>query len=174
MAYKNKEDRVEYAKKYYKENKEKIKKQVKYRKSITKNKGKQKLFTCISCNVEKILLNKYSSKGYFCSNKCEGEYRTKLGIENWINGNYIPSQNTIRRYILLIKGHKCEICGLSEWNGLPIPIEVDHIDGNANNNDYTNFRILCPNCHAQTPTFKFKNKGKGRKKRMDKYYLDKT
>jgi hypothetical protein len=44
----------------------------------------------------------------------------------------------------------------------PIPLELDHIDGDAGNNNYDNLRVLCPNCHALTPTFKAKNKGKGR------------
>lgn len=51
-----------------------------------------------------------------------------------------------------IKLHKCEICSNSMWNGLPIPIELDHIDGNHFNNDLVNLRIICPNCHAQTDT----------------------
>lgn len=59
-----------------------------------------------------------------------------------------------------IKTHKCEICESVEWMGKPIPLELDHIDGNHFNNDFTNLRILCPNCHAQTDTNSGKNKGK--------------
>ena len=58
------------------------------------------------------------------------------------------------------KEKKCEVCGIEEWNGLPAPLELDHIDGNHWDNTFENLRILCPNCHAQTPTNSGKNKGK--------------
>lgn len=59
-----------------------------------------------------------------------------------------------------LKEHKCECCGITEWNGQPTPIELDHIDGNRYNNTIDNLRILCPNCHAQTETYRGRNKGK--------------
>ena len=57
-----------------------------------------------------------------------------------------------------VKEHKCEMCGITEWNGQPTPIELDHIDGNRYNNTIENLRILCPNCHAQTDTYRGRNK----------------
>lgn len=56
-----------------------------------------------------------------------------------------------------IKEHKCEVCNETEWMGKKIPIELDHIDGNHYNNDLSNLRIICPNCHAQTDTNSGKN-----------------
>jgi hypothetical protein len=53
--------------------------------------------------------------------------------------------------------HCCSICNLSVWNDKPIPLEIDHIDGCHTNNTYTNLRAICPNCHAQTDTYKGKN-----------------
>ena len=67
----------------------------------------------------------------------------------------------LRKRILLEEcGHRCCVCGLSEWMGKPIPIELDHVDGNSDNNTRTNLRLLCANCHAQTPTYRAKNKGR--------------
>lgn len=60
-----------------------------------------------------------------------------------------------------IKEAKCESCGLSKWMSKSIPLELDHIDGNHFNNDFNNLRILCPNCHAQTPTYSGKNSNGG-------------
>jgi len=64
-----------------------------------------------------------------------------------------------------IKEHKCDICGITEWMGKKVPIELDHIDGNHYNNEMNNLRIVCPNCHAQTDTNSGKN-NKHRKKRI--------
>lgn len=60
--------------------------------------------------------------------------------------------NTLKERLISAgyKERKCECCGLSTWNGKPIPIELHHIDGNHNNNSLSNLQILCPNCHAQT------------------------
>jgi hypothetical protein len=55
----------------------------------------------------------------------------------------------------------CCYCNLAEWLGNPIPLELDHIDGDRNNNNLNNLRLLCPNCHALTPNYRGKNKGKG-------------
>ena len=61
----------------------------------------------------------------------------------------------------------CGLCGLSgEWNGRPINLQIDHINGNAVDNRIENLRILCPNCHSQTDSFGGRNKGKGMANRI--------
>lgn len=62
--------------------------------------------------------------------------------------------------------NKCSICGISDWQDKPAPLELDHIDGNRFNNEISNFRIICCNCHAQTDTYKSKNR-KNRAKLTD-------
>ena len=56
-----------------------------------------------------------------------------------------------------IKENKCEICGISEWNGKPIQMELHHIDGDRTNHKLSNLMMLCPNCHSQTETFRARN-----------------
>lgn len=64
--------------------------------------------------------------------------------------------------------YKCIHCGLSEWMGLKITLELDHIDGNRYNNERSNLRCLCPNCHSITDTWKMgKSEFKGKRKRTD-------
>ena len=53
--------------------------------------------------------------------------------------------------------HQCSCCGLTKWNDQPIPLELDQINGDNKDNSLSNLRLLCPNCHAQTPTYRGKN-----------------
>lgn len=62
--------------------------------------------------------------------------------------------------LIKLRGKKCEVCFHTQWCGKEIPIELDHIDGNPENGTSENLRLICPNCHAQTSTYKGKNAGK--------------
>ena len=74
-----------------------------------------------------------------------------------------------RKYFIDTYGFKCSICGITEWMGQPTPVILDHIDGHSENNKLNNLRLVCPNCDAQLPTFKSKNKGNGRAARRLRY-----
>ena len=59
--------------------------------------------------------------------------------------------------LLKIREYKCECCGLSEWNNIPITLQAHHKDGDKTNNELNNLQLLCPNCHSQTENYCSKN-----------------
>ncbi len=62
--------------------------------------------------------------------------------------------SSIKKWLKEEKNNTCEECGISEWNGKLLTMEVDHIDGNTKNNNLDNLKVLCPNCHSQTPNWR--------------------
>lgn len=60
----------------------------------------------------------------------------------------------IKKRLLQETGHVCWLCKNTEWQGSPIPLELDHINGNNRDNNRDNLRLLCCNCHALTPTWR--------------------
>ena len=59
-----------------------------------------------------------------------------------------------------LKTNSCEECGITRWNDKPLMCELDHINGNSYDHRLENLRMLCPNCHSQTHTFRAKNIGR--------------
>ena len=77
--------------------------------------------------------------------------------------------NQAFKKILLTSGreYKCEGCGISEWKGKTLSLELEHKDGDCFNGDLNNLEFLCPNCHSLTDTFRGRNKNTGKKKVSD-------
>ncbi len=128
-----------------------------------------KLYHCLNCKKENLWTRQKSNK--YCDNKCQQDFQFKQYIKDWKKGvecgrkGKLQTSRYIHRYILEKQDYKCDVCKISDYNGLPITLELDHINGDATNNTEKNLRCLCPNCHSQTPTYRSKNKGSGRKGR---------
>lgn len=99
--------------------------------------------------------------------KGQGWNKGRLGSTNRRDdlSDFLTNKKSIQSYKLrnyLIRDglleYKCRECGLSDWLDKPISLELDHIDGNPKNNLLTNLRLLCPNCHSQTDTFRNKKR----------------
>jgi hypothetical protein len=114
--------------------------------------------TCIFCKQKFQALHSHNQK--YCNKQCLAAHRDHEIKTNGFGYGYYHN-NTIRKYLIKHHGNNCMICGQSgdDWNGKPITLIVDHIDGKSNNNKLDNLRIVCPNCDCQLPTYKAKNKG---------------
>ncbi|TFH09130.1 MAG: HNH endonuclease [Candidatus Thorarchaeota archaeon] len=78
--------------------------------------------------------------------------------------DYLSNKAPIKSFVLKkrllrekVFEHQCSCCHISTWLDQPAPLELDHINGNSDDNTLNNLRLLCPNCHAQTPTYRGKN-----------------
>ena len=108
----------------------------------------------------------------FCSTACQNEYFYREKVQAWLRGDStglsadgLGVLSFVRRWILERDGHRCSVCLLAEWQGEPIPLVLDHIDGNAHHNTSSNLRMVCGNCNMQLPTFAGRNRGNGTRNR---------
>jgi hypothetical protein len=123
-------------------------------------------WNCVYCSKNHVTIK--WRPGTYCNNNCQHAHQNKERVRQWLEeginwGMQVPKW--VKRYLIEQRGHACEICRLSTWLENDITLECDHIDGNHNNNVPLNLRLLCPNCHSQTPTYKAKNLGSGRASR---------
>lgn len=125
-----------------------------------------KTYCCINCSLE---VTKANSKEKFCSIQCQQDFSLEKSVSE---GTAKPK--TLKRYLIKHYGNKCWVCKIEDWNKKPIVMELEHIDGNSQNNNLENLALICPNCHSQTPTYKNRNKGNGRHSRRIRYQQGKS
>jgi hypothetical protein len=118
----------------------------------------------------------YSDGRIKCVFESNDEYRRR-SVESRISNIQSNSFETWGKKLRYAKvnedqNNSCLICGISEWNGKPITLELDHIDGDSSNNVRDNVRLLCPNCHSQTDNWRGRNINKGTKKVSDEELLE--
>jgi hypothetical protein len=135
---------------------------------VREPKLKQERF-CKNCNC-----HIHGSKKKYCSLACHREMRWKIRKEKIEQCSAEKAPRVAKRYLIEIRGHRCEVCHNIEWNNQAIPLILDHIDGHSENNKLTNLRLVCGNCDMQLPTYKNKNKGNGRASRRQRYTLGKS
>jgi 5-methylcytosine-specific restriction endonuclease McrA len=121
-----------------------------------------KTFNCENCDKECVW--SYQSHNKFCSVPCAQKFRSNEHKKKFFSGllDKRIDRPTARKYLAEARGYKCEVCGLSDWQGRHITLQVDHINGDPSNDHPNNLRLICPNCHSQTEFLGGANKGRGR------------
>tara|TARA_R110000824_G_scaffold12226_7_gene53679 strand:- start:74672 stop:75250 length:579 start_codon:yes stop_codon:yes gene_type:complete len=139
--------------------------------------GQQPTF-CKQCNKKNA-----SWRNKFCSHECCNKYQYDIFIARWLDGlekGYICGDNSdeqlsgyIRRWVYVNKGRKCCKCGWCKVHEITnkIPVQINHIDGDARNNRPENLEVLCPNCHSLTKNYGSLNNGNGRKGRYSSKHI---
>jgi hypothetical protein len=95
------------------------------------------------------------------------EHRPRRPLDGVLVRGSRPSRLRERLLAHGLKAHRCEGCQRTRWGDQPIPLELDHVDGDRRNNRLDNLRLLCPNCHALTPTYRGRNIGRADATRRD-------
>ena len=111
----------------------------------------------------------------FCSRKCRTINKEKHYFINIEKGVYVfntkqTEEKWVKKYLIKKHGEKCIKCGWCEKHLITnnIPIQMNHIDGNSDNNKLNNVELLCPNCHSLTENYGSLNLGGGRSERKIK------
>ena len=123
--------------------------------------------SCLHCG--QLITGKNHNIRKYCNKSCQTLYEYSLRIKSWLTDGIEIDKRTIKQYLSKTFGNECSVCDISEWNKKPIVFDLEHKDGNSENNHPDNLCLICPNCHSQTDTFKGRNRSNGRHARMTRY-----
>ena len=114
-----------------------------------------------ACKILKEKLEKYNIEYSFSQNYSKN--LKKKPIEYYLQENIKCDSQKLKKRLIKegLKKDICECCGQdTTWNGKPLVLQLDHINGDHHDNRLENLRIVCPNCHSQTDTFCTRKKRK--------------
>lgn len=101
-----------------------------------------------------IELNLYNTnQGAKGTNKKPAPKYELVNILEGLHPNYATGHLKSRLIKAGYKKNECEECNIKEWNNKPLVCHLDHINGISNDHRLENLKMLCPNCHSQTPTY---------------------
>jgi len=128
--------------------------------AINRNRGKRRHGRgpreCLCCNRE-------TRNPKFCSNACRAEYNIQQTFKRYDETGIADGEpRTVKKYLIGRRGRRCVLCGGTKWRGQPMPLVLDHINGNADDNSVGNLRLVCGNCDMLLPTYSGRNRGNGR------------
>lgn len=125
-----------------------------------------KTFSCKHCGV--IKPTSYQTANTYCSHECSQAAQLAKRVAAVEAGT--ASAGRVKLYLIEKYGHVCQDVDCA-WDMAkrPIKVELEHINGDSTDNRLENCKLLCPNCHSLTPTYKAKNKGNGRAERRARY-----
>lgn len=128
---------------------------------IKQNRPKQWMARELRCRID--TLNSYLRKWgiEYSGNMGEKGYKiskNKKHVKDYLKNNFSIATSKLRKKLIEynVKEKKCEMCGLNEWLGKEITLELHHINGDRYDNRLENLQILCPNCHSLTPNHSMK------------------
>ena len=131
---------------------------------VENNESKANICKFLNCKPE--TLNSYLNKlniDYSGNKGLKGKKisSNRISVYDYIEKDVV-SASKLRKLLIRdgLKEKKCECCGLDEWMGKPIPLELHHVDENRFNNKLENLKILCSNCHMQEHNYSNSKKKK--------------
>jgi len=130
----------------------------KFSNKVRYGKSSRPKYNCLNCE------NKIYKGRKYCSSDCSNKHHKKEFFYKIEMGDTSLTEKHYKDYLKQKFGNECMECGWNKINPITgnVPIQLEHIDGNADNNSLTNLKLLCPNCHSLTSTYGSLNRGNGR------------